>query len=80
MFFKKLIQKLKDIGFWQSEADPCLMVWKSELSVVFVAIYVDDCYCVGHEKALDKSKMLLKMQTQNVEPFTLTVTHGKPQL
>ena len=40
MFFKKLIKKLKDIGFYQSNADPCLIIWKSDLGIVFVAIYV----------------------------------------
>jgi len=42
-FFKELIRKLNDIGFYQSDADPCLMIWKSDLGIVFVAIYVDDC-------------------------------------
>ena len=76
MFFKKLVQKLRDIGFQQSKADPCLLIWNSEYGVVYIAIYVDGCYCVGHTKALDKFKDLLKRETQNVEAFTLTVTHG----
>ncbi len=76
MFFKKLIQKLKDIGFQQSQADPCLMTWKSELGVVYIAIYVDDCYCVGHKKALDKMEELMKSNTKSVEAFTLKVTES----
>ena len=74
MFFKKLVQKLIDIGFVQNEADPCLLTWKSELGVVYVATYVDDCYCIGHSAALDKLVELLKQSTKNVEPFSLTVT------
>ena len=40
VFLRKLIKKLKDIGFYQSYADPCLMIWKSDPRIVFVAIYV----------------------------------------
>ena len=58
MFFKKLIAKLKNIGFYQSDADPCLMIWKSELGPVYVAIYVDDCYCVGSAKAHGRRKSM----------------------
>jgi len=76
MFFKKLIRKLKDIGFYQSDADPCLMIWKSDLGIVFVATYVDDCYCIGTGRALDKFEKLMQTQTKNVEPFNITITKG----
>ena len=76
MFFKKLIQKLKDIGFQQSDADPCLLTWNSEYGLCLIAIYVDDCYCVGHKKALDKVEELLQKETKLVEPFTVTVTNN----
>ena len=75
-FFKKLVQKLNDIGFKQSEADPCLMTWESPYGIVYVATYVDDCYCVGTRKALLKLVEMMRVQTKNVEPFSLTTTEG----
>ena len=76
MFFQKLVKKLKDIGFTQSQADPCLMIRRSEKGIVIVATYVDDCYCVGNREALDEVTELLQKKTDNVEPFTVTVTDG----
>jgi len=76
-FFTKLLQKLKDIGFMQSEADPCLCVWRSEeYGTAYIAIYVDDCYCVGRQEALEKVTELLQKPTTNVEPFAITTTDG----
>ena len=44
---------LKSIGFIQSPVDPCLLIRvDKELGMVIIAIYVDDCYAIGHEKAL----------------------------
>ena len=76
MFFKKCVRKLKDIGFETSKADPCLLFWNSDHGVVYIAIYVDDCYCVGTPKALDIVTELLQKQTASVEPFSVTVTDG----
>jgi hypothetical protein len=52
-FFKKLVACLKRIGFKGGYADPCLMTKKSDLGICYIAIYVDDCYCVGHEAAIN---------------------------
>ena len=76
MFFKKTVKKLEDIGFVQSAADPCLMYWKSEHGMVYVAIYVDDCYCVGTTKVLDALEADIQRKTKRVGPFTITVTNG----
>jgi hypothetical protein len=51
-FFKKLVECLKNIGFTGGYADPCLMTYRSEKGIVYIALYVDDCYCVGHEEAI----------------------------
>ena len=64
MFFKKLILKLKDIGFHQSDADPCSMTWRLEFGPMFVVICVDDCYCVGTGRALDKFEEVMQVQTK----------------
>jgi len=54
-----------------------LTVWKSkEYGIAYTATYVDDCYCVGTQKALDKMTELLQQQTTNVEPFNITVADG----
>ena len=70
-FFKKLVAVLKSIGFMQSTADPCLMVRNDkDLGLVIIAIYVDDCYAIGHEAALlDTIKKIqesgLKVKVEN---------------
>ena len=43
---------------------------------MFVAVYVDDCYCIGTGRALDKFEKLMQTQTKNVEPFNITITKG----
>jgi len=52
------------------------MIWKSDLGIVFVAIYVDDCYCIVTGRALDKIEKMMQTQTKNVEPFSITITKG----
>ena len=43
---------MKELGFTQSAADPCLFVRKNELGLAIVIIYVDDGLCVGSKPAL----------------------------
>ncbi len=52
-FYKKILTVLKEIGFVQSLADPCLMVKRDKGGIVFVGIYVDDCYFLGNPKLID---------------------------
>jgi hypothetical protein len=40
----------------ESPADSCLMVQRNKLGVVYMSLYVDDCYGLGHQKAV-KEKM-----------------------
>ena len=51
-FFKILVKALRDIGFKGGYADPCLLTRKCKLGIVFIALYVDDCYCCGTEAAI----------------------------
>jgi hypothetical protein len=51
-FFKKLVECLKKIGFQGGYADPCLMTRRCEKGIVYIALYVGDCYCVGHKEAI----------------------------
>ena len=54
-----------------------MCVWKSEdYGTAYIAIYVDDCYCVGKTEALNRVTELLQKPTKNVEPFSVTVADG----
>jgi hypothetical protein len=53
-FAKKLASVLKNIGFVQSKADPCLFVRRNELGLVIVISYVDDCAAGGSKAALNQ--------------------------
>ena len=71
-FFKKVTAKLREIGFRQSAADPCLMMQESEAGRVFIAIYVDDCYCVGDTEGINHLCERLQQETDTVEAFSIT--------
>ena len=51
-YYKKFTEVMKKEGFTQSAADPCLYVRRDAKGVVYIAMYVDDCLCVGDEEAL----------------------------
>jgi len=59
-FYNKLVLSLKDCGFCGSSVDPCLWIKHSDLGIVMVAVYVDDCLVVGNEKAIDDMIECLK--------------------
>jgi len=59
-FFMKYLKVLKLCGFTPSPADPCLMVRRNDLGVVYMALHVDDCYGVGHLKALEDAIVQIK--------------------
>ena len=52
--FKKTVKILKKIGFKGGNVDPCLMSRHDESGLILIALYVDDCLCCGHEKAIKK--------------------------
>ena len=43
---------MKELGFTQSAADPCLYIRRNELGLAIVILYVDDGFCVGNKPAL----------------------------
>ena len=53
-FFKKFAEILKSFGMLQSRIEPCVFTQDSELGMLIVAIYVDDCYVVGTELSINK--------------------------
>lgn len=65
-FFKKFVEILKSIGFVQSTAEPCLLVKNDDkLGIAIIAIYVDDCYAIGDEIALND--MITKIQQKGLK-------------
>ena len=61
-FFKRLSAKLKAIGFKQGYADPCLLTRNDDDGMIYIALYVDDCYCCGTKKAIESTIAGLKKQ------------------
>ena len=53
-FFKKFGEILKSMGMTQSVIEPCVFTQTSNLGMLIVAIYVDDCYVIGSDECLNK--------------------------
>ena len=61
-WWRKLTGILRKIGFTGGNVDPCLMFYKSKKGQVFMAIYVDDCLCVGDDDAIDEVIKKIKQE------------------
>ena len=66
-WWKKFVKILRQLNFEGGYADPCLFTKKDELGTIFIALYVDDCLCIGDKKAVDDlvdrlSKLDLKLK------------------
>ena len=61
-FFKKLVTVLKEIGFVQNIADPCLLWRKTETGYIAMVIHVDDCFTIGNKIEIEKMIEELKMK------------------
>ena len=53
-WWKRFIAELKRLGFVQSLADPCLLIFHDERGVVYFVIYVDDCIIFSSTESLMK--------------------------
>ena len=51
-WWKKFVKILREIGFEGGYADPCLFTRKDDKGIIFIALYVDDCLCIGNEAAI----------------------------
>jgi hypothetical protein len=60
-WWKKLVTILRKIGFEGGYSDPCLMTRRYALGIIFIALYVDDCLCVGHTTAIKDTIEQLKV-------------------
>ena len=65
-FYKKTVQVFKSppLNFKGGYADPCLLSRRSEKGLVLLALYVDDCYCVGHKEAIEETIQLIERHTE----------------
>ena len=53
MFWKKMVSILVDkLNFKEGKVDPCLLTRVDERGTVMIALYVDDCLCIGDKEAL----------------------------
>jgi hypothetical protein len=52
-WWKKFVKFLREIGFEGGYADPCLFTRKDEKGIIFIALYVDDCLCIGDKTAIN---------------------------
>jgi hypothetical protein len=52
----KLTKEMSGLGFEPSSADPSLFICKSEGSITYVAVWVDDCLVVGSESNVTEVK------------------------
>jgi hypothetical protein len=52
---------MKQIGFEQNPAEPCMLFKKEDSGFTIVVIHVDDCYVIGSEENMDK---LVKQLTE----------------
>ena len=51
-WWKKFVKILRELGFDGGRADPCLFSKKDSDGIIFIALYVDDCLCIGDKKAI----------------------------
>jgi hypothetical protein len=51
-YSKEFTVVLLEEGFMQSAADPCIYARRDDMGVVYRAMYVDDCPCMGEDKAI----------------------------
>ena len=52
-WWKKFVKILRQLNFDGGYADPCLFTRKDDKGIVFIALYVDDCLCIGTKAAID---------------------------
>jgi hypothetical protein len=88
-WYKKFIRTLKSIGFNQCLTDPCLLCKDHGADgMVILAIYVDDCICIGKRSAIDwtikeieKHFIIKKMgEVKNYVGCRITKLEGKSLL
>ncbi len=66
-FYKKFVNTLRNkLGFKGGYADPCLLTRRCDKGIVFIALYVDDCFCCGNKEAIQETVKLIQEAGFNV--------------
>lgn len=66
-YFRYMVRLLKGMGFVQSAADPCLLVKRNAKGTVMISLYVDDCFIIGDQDAIDEFVQQVKDSKLNVK-------------
>jgi hypothetical protein len=61
-FYKKFTKVLRDVGFTQSNVEPCLFYAQFKHGRVLLILHVDDCYVIGHPEDLKLTRNLLEQK------------------
>ena len=64
-WWKKFVKILREIGFEGGYADPCLFTKRDDYGTIFIALYVDDCLCIGDEIAI--KNMIEKLRKRDLK-------------
>ena len=59
-YYKKAVEVLKKLGLVGGNTNPCFYVQKSEMGVLYVALYMDDNLMVGDVEAIDEALAVVK--------------------
>jgi hypothetical protein len=70
-FYKKLMATLKSIGFKGNKSDPCLLLKWTQVGVIMIGIYVDDCLVIGKRDKIDE--LIVDLRTSG---FSLKVENN----
>jgi hypothetical protein len=54
VFYRKLLDILKGLGFVENKSDPCLLSKWEEDEILLVGVYADDCLIIGKQNQIDK--------------------------
>ena len=73
-FFKKMVTVLKEIGFNQNQAEPCLLKRENKKGITIIGLYIDDCLIAGDKMAVRESindikKVFSVKETDNLEDY-----------
>ena len=52
-WFLKVVEIFEGLGFKQNRADPCLFTLRRDGMVIYICVYVDDFYMVGHTELIE---------------------------
>ena len=71
------------LNFEAGKVDPCLLIRTNEDGTVIVALYVDDCLCIGDltlikslEKGLEEASLIIKVENDLSDYLSCEIKAG----